>query len=378
MSILGDDDSLLGSTPSGSENNYIASLGRISGKLLTENLLRNGVDLAFNTDLLYLNVTDGRIGLNVDSPTYDLDVASDMLTTDLVATTNAYLDNILIANNQFSTTIGGIIVRPLNTSPEVLFNQLATSSLTFNDNVLGSVSNQQIRLQSSTTGSVTNVIKLENDTNITGSLGVSGNVSLDGNLSPDGNIFIGDSALDLLQIATSIPQSLNPGTTLTFDLGLIDRRWGTVHSPDWTNITTISPFQTTVNNQLFLGGANNSILATQTNTDLILNPDSGITVIEQTQWESSDITNLANTALIFSSTGIGYTRFEGTNGVVLPFGNTSNRPVNPEVGDTRWNTDEDYLEVFDGTVYLIATGPGESVTVEVMQDLSNIYSLILG
>ena len=378
MNILGDDDSLLGSTPSGSENNYIASLGRISGKLLTENLLRNGVDLAFNTDLLYLNVTDGRIGLNVDSPTYDLDVASDMLTTDLVATTNAYLDNIIVANNQFSTNIGGIIVRPLNTSPEVLFNQLATSSLTFNDNVLGSVSNQQIRLQSSTTGSVTNVIKLENDTNITGNLGVSGSISLDGNLSPDGNIFVGDSALDLLQIATSIPQSINPGTTLTFDLGLIDRRWGTVHSPDWTNITTISPFSVTVNNQLFLGGANNSILATQSNTDLILNPDSGITVIEQTQWQDSDITNLANTALRFSSTGIGYTRFEGTNGIVLPFGNTSNRPVSPEVGDTRWNTDEDYLEVFDGTVYLIATGPGESIGVEDMQDLGNVYSLILG
>jgi hypothetical protein len=357
---------------------FVAQLGRISGPMLTENLLRNGVDLSFETDLLYLNVVDNRVGLNVDSPTYDLDVASDILTTDLIATTNAYLDNIMVANNQFSTTIGGIAVSPLNSSPAVLFNQLATSFLTFDDNVLGSVSNQQIRLRSSTTGSVTNVIKLENDTNITGNLGVSGSILLDGNLSPDGNIFIGDSALDLLQIATSIPQNINPGTTLTFDLGQSNIRWGTVYIPDWTNITTISPFSVTVNNQMFLGGANNSILATQTNTDLVINPDTGITVIEQTQWESSDITNLANTALRFSSTGIGYTQFEGTNGVVLPFGDNSNRPVSPEVGDTRWNTDQDYLEVFDGTVYLIATGPGESIGVEDMQDLGNIYSLILG
>jgi hypothetical protein len=357
---------------------FVAQLGRISGPMLTENLLRNGVDLSFETDLLYLNVTDGRIGLNTESPTYDLDVAGDMLTTDLVATTNAYLDNIIVANNQFSTNIGGIIVSPLNTSPEVLFNQLATSSLTFNDNVLGSVSNQQIRLQSSTTGSVTNVIKLENDTNITGSLGVSGNVSLDGNLSPDGNIFIGDSPLDILQIATAIPQDLNPGTTLTYDLGLTDRRWGIVYSPDWTNITTISPFQTTVNNQMFLGGANNSILATQTNADLILNPDSGITVIEQTQWEDNNITNLANTALRFSSTGIGYLKIEGSNAFVLPFGDNSNRPASPEVGDTRWNTDNNYLEVFDGSVYILSTGAGESVTTEVMEDLGNVYSLILG
>ena len=357
---------------------FVAQLGRISGPMLTENLLRNGVDLAFETDLIYLNVVDGKIGINTESPTYDLDVASDILTTNLIATTNAYLDNIIIANNQFSTNLGGIIVRPLDSTPTVLFNQLATSSLTFNDNVLGSVSNQQIRLQSSTTGSVTNVIKLENDTNVTGNLGVSGSVSLDGNLSPDGNIFIGDSPLDILTIATAIPQDLNPGTSLTYDLGLTNRRWGIVYSPDWTNITTISPFQATINNQMFLGGANNSILATQTNADLVINPDTGITVIEQTQWEDSDITNLANTALRFSSTGIGYLRFQGTNGFVIPFGDSSNRPINPEVGDTRWNTDNNYLEVFDGTAYTLSTGGGESVTTEVMQDLSNIYSLILG
>jgi hypothetical protein len=374
----------IGSSPFGdepivtNESEYVAQLGRISGKLLTSNLLRNGTDLAFNTDLLYLNVVDGRIGINTESPTYNLDVAGDMLTTDLEATTNAYLDNIIVANNQFSTNLGGIIIRPLDSTPTVLFNQLATSSLTFNDNVLGSVSNQQIRLISSTTGSVTNVIKLENDTNVTGNLGVSGNVLLDGNLSPDGNIFIGDSPVDILQIATAIPQDLNPGTSLTYDLGLTDRRWGIVYSPDWTNITTISPFQVTVNNQMFLGGSSNSILATQTNADLIINPDTGITVIEQTQWEDSDITNLANTALRFSSTGIGYLRFQGTNAVVIPFGDSSDRPLTPETGDTRWNTDVDYLEVFDGTVYTRSTGSGESVTVEVMQDLGNIYTLILG
>jgi hypothetical protein len=357
---------------------FVAQLGRISGPMLTENLLRNGIDLAFETDLLYLNIVDGRVGINTDSPTYDLDIASDVLTTDLIVTTNAFLDNIIVANNQFSTNIGGIVVRPLNSTPTVLFNQLATSSLVFDSNILSSVSNQQIRLISSTTGSVTNIIKLENDTNIDGNLGVSGSISLNGNLSPDGNIFIGDSPLDILQIATAIPQDLSPGTTLTFDLGQANRRWGTVYSPGWENITTISPFSATINNQMFIGGAQNQIIATQTNADLILSPDTGITIIEQTQWEDSDITNLANTALRFSSTGIGYLKIEGSNAFVLPFGDTSNRPASPEVGDTRWNTDEDYLEVFDGTVYTIATGGGESVTTEVMQDLGNIYSLILG
>ena len=43
---LGDDES--GSLESG----LAASLGRISGKLLSANLVRHGVDLAFDTDLL--------------------------------------------------------------------------------------------------------------------------------------------------------------------------------------------------------------------------------------------------------------------------------------------------------------------------------------
>jgi hypothetical protein len=38
--ILGDDDNLLGSTSYGSEPNYSSQLGRISGKLLTANLLQ--------------------------------------------------------------------------------------------------------------------------------------------------------------------------------------------------------------------------------------------------------------------------------------------------------------------------------------------------
>ena len=357
---------------------FVAQLGRISGPMLTEDLLRHGADLAFETDLLYLNVTDGRIGINNDSPNYTLEISTDVSTIFLEATTNAVIDNFVITNNQFTTAMGGIEIRPAVGTPRVLFNKLTTDYLSFNDNVISSTNNRNIEIVSSTTGSVTNTINLLNDTNVTGDLDISGNISLDGDLSPDGNIFIGDSALDLVQIATSIPQNINPGTTLTFDLGIVGRRWGTAYIPDWTNITTISPFTANLNSQMFIGGALNQIIATGTNQDLLLSPETGITVIEQTQWEDGDITNLANTALRFSSTGIGYTRFVGNNAMVLPFGDDSNRPAIPEVGDTRWNTDQDYLECYDGNVYLIATGPGEVVDVATMEELGNVYSLILG
>ena len=60
------------------------ALGRISGPLLKDNLLRDGVDLAFETDLLYLNVNDRRIGVNIASPTVDLEVDGTTRTTNLI------------------------------------------------------------------------------------------------------------------------------------------------------------------------------------------------------------------------------------------------------------------------------------------------------
>ena len=60
------------------------AVGRISGPLLKANLLRNGVDLAFETDLLYLDVNNSRIGVKTASPQYDLDVNGTTRSTDLI------------------------------------------------------------------------------------------------------------------------------------------------------------------------------------------------------------------------------------------------------------------------------------------------------
>ena len=55
------------------------AIGRISGPLLKANLVRNGVDLAFETDLLYLDVSDPdpanhKVGIKKSNPEYTLDV----------------------------------------------------------------------------------------------------------------------------------------------------------------------------------------------------------------------------------------------------------------------------------------------------------------
>jgi len=70
-------------------------LGRISGPLLANNLKRNGVNLAFETQLLYFDVINNRIGINTSSPTRDLLVNS---TTNL--TSNTILTYTVICGSQ--------------------------------------------------------------------------------------------------------------------------------------------------------------------------------------------------------------------------------------------------------------------------------------
>ena len=70
----------------------MSQVGRISGPLLTANLERNGVDLAFRntsgtTQLLYFDVTNGRIGVNKSAPQYQLDVNGTVKTTNIISDT---------------------------------------------------------------------------------------------------------------------------------------------------------------------------------------------------------------------------------------------------------------------------------------------------
>lgn len=65
------------------------AIGRISGPMLRANLERQGVDLSIETDLLYVDVNNGRIGINKSIPTTSLQV-----------------DNVTIENNQIRSVDG--------------------------------------------------------------------------------------------------------------------------------------------------------------------------------------------------------------------------------------------------------------------------------
>lgn len=378
---------------------YTASLGRISGELLSPNLLRNGIDLAVESDLLYLKVSpqtqgtlpdreDGDpkypgvngtgIGINRDVPVYDLDVNSDISTTDLTITSQANLGDIVLTTpNTISSATSPINVYIGGTT--LFHDRLTTSVLSFDDNRISSFSNGNIVLDPATTGT----IEWYANTLMEGNLDVTGNITVSGNLSSTSSLTIGDQTTDSLTLNTDFKQSIIPGIDNTFAMGAdasdsSPRRWSELHAPDWTPVGLFIPDTIRVSDQLFIDGINRKISGLQSNDDIVISPDTGITFIEQTKWQADDITNLLNTPLTVSSTGIGYLRITNTNGMVIPSGGDADRRVSPEVGETRWNTDQAYLECFDGTVWTVSIGSGPTVTASDMQELSELYTLMLG
>lgn len=364
----------------------MSQVGRIGGQVLSDNLLRAGIDLAFETDLLYLDVNNSKIGIRTSTPIYDLDVDSNIRTTDLTVDTQISVGNIrLNSPNTLTTSVGGIDVY-INGSGEIFHDRLITSNLMLDGNLISSFSNSNIVLDPNGSGTV----ELLADTNITGNLAVTGNINMAGNLTGLGTLTLGDQTIDTVTVNTDFTQSIIPGDDLTYALGAdaadsSPRRWAELYAPEWRYITDgawegsgLRPQSMTISSQMTLDGVNNKISAIQSNEDFLLSPDTGITYIERTKWEDSEITNLNNTPLTIASTGTGYYVFADDNAFIIPAGTTLERRATPEVGESRWNTDLGYIECFDGTTWIVSIGPGDTVDVADMDDLGNIFTLILG
>jgi len=127
---------------------------------------------------------------------------------------------------------------------------------------------------------------------------------------------------------------------------------------------------------------NNNVITTNvSNSDLDL--QSSIT----NQLDIDDFSIIGNTInnlsidssnIIFRQTGFGKTKIADTFGVVVPSGTTAQQPEDstpPQVGDTRWNTDNVVLETWDGDQYVVSAGSAETIEEADFEDLLLLYTL---
>jgi hypothetical protein len=196
------------------------SIGRISGPLLKANLLREGVDLAFETDLLYLDVNNMRIGVNTDTPTHDLQVNGTTRTVYL-ETDNLNVGDITISGNTVNSSTGILNLAGFNNSAVVYQNKLKVDFVTIDGNIISTnTANTNLELRPNGAGTV----EVYADTT------VHGNIHATGNITADGNITIGDTNTDNITFNADIASNIIPDVTETYNLGSPDKRWNNVYT----------------------------------------------------------------------------------------------------------------------------------------------------
>jgi hypothetical protein len=220
------------------------AVGRISGPLLKSNLIRNGVDLAFETDLLYLDVNNQRIGVNNSAPEYEVDVTGTTQTIDLRVTNVAELADITVQGSTISTTQPFLNLATLDTV--VSLNKLRIDSIDIEGNAIStnnddSSANVNLELRPHGTGTV----DVHSDMNVTG------NIHATGNITADGNINIGDADTDNVTFNAEVASNIIPDVTDTYALGSDPSTGG----KEWNDVWVRNLVASSINvDDLDLGG----------------------------------------------------------------------------------------------------------------------------
>ena len=349
------------------------AIGRISGQLLKSNLLRAGENLAFETDLLYLDVVNSRIGIRTATPTADLDVNGHTRSTNLTVDNQLNIGNLHFTGNTITSDSNTINFAAAAGEATVYHSRLQIDDLQLQGGTISTtVSNSSIEIDPNGTGTV-NIIA---NTNITGNLAVTGNVNATGNIVIGGNITIGDALTDNIVINASIRSDLVPETDNLYDLGSPTFRWRAIYVNDfYTNTINVPALD--VGNLMF----RDNEITTTTGQDLYIDGNgAGGVRLGNFRIVDNVITNISTNAITqIAQTGTGYFKIQGTNGFVPPRGDDGQRPTAYAVlGMTRFNTNAKALEIWDGVAWASPAGSSGAVSITQANDIAVQIALTLG
>jgi hypothetical protein len=405
----------------------MSQMGRIGGALLAQDLLRNGTDLAFETSLLYLNVTGKYVGINTQGPSSDLTIGtvknngasttSTIRTTNLIVPATSTIGNFIIGTNIIQHLTSSITVTPAGSGTSITPG-LSTSNLYLYGNT---VSNTVTNANTNITPNGTGEIYLANGA---GNVEVTVNAGLHatGNITWNGDITLGNASTDDITFAAKVNSDLLPqvlsslvtpiseqllaetldlfitedsqnlftdqaapyyATTYLYNLGSSSLKWNNVYANTLSSVASgvtsaISATNVNIGNFYLTGNT-----LSNSNNDVTFAP-TGTGQVKFNNWQyinGSNIVNPTTTSFNIGSTTNGYVKFTGA-GFVIPVGTTSGildgHPVNPETGTTRWNTDFQYIEIYTGTIWIPAYGTASNATTTDVDDFSTLYSIVFG
>jgi hypothetical protein len=351
------------------------TIGRIGGPMLKENLVRQGVDLSVETNLLYFDVNNMRLGVNTATPNVAMDING----------ITRFSSNLQINGSNIATYAGnGNITLSPNGTGKLKVSYLTATRIPYVGT--GSTIQDSANLTFDGTTLSTTGILLSNSASLT-----VGNLQLFGNSISSTNIN-GDIILDPQGTGTVIFETVNvssnrvlyTGTNkevttnanLTFD-GTTLALTGNANVTT-LNIDILSSLTTNGNITLNPNGTGNVLLDTASaNTVVYAGSNKELLTNSNLQFDGTtlkigNITASGNT--ISSSSGninitpSGSNRvvFEATNSIRVPVGDTSQRP-SPTAGDFRFNTEFNLLEFYTGSLW-------QTVAADVSYNISDTFN----
>jgi hypothetical protein len=306
------------------------AVGRISGPLLKDNLLRNGVNLAFETNLLYLDVQNSRVGIKTIPTQYELEVNGTTRTTNLYTSDSATLGLLTFSGSTVSSTSNTITFTPSGINPTIYQGTISVGNLNINTNTIAATgTNTDINVTASGTGT----IKLNNNVYLTGNLHVTGNVTADGGSS--GNIQLGNQTSDTISFTGEVNTDILPDVTNTHNLGSNSLRWANVYA------TTFTTTNANLGNVTISGNT----ISTSTGNLILTANGAGSVVIQGININNNVISSTATNAnIVLTPQGTGSVTVNSNQSLIVPVGTTAQQPGTAANGMVRYNTDNSRYE----------------------------------
>ena len=314
------------------------AINRISGNILQDNLQR-GTNLAFQGNLVYIDVQNNRVGVKTSAPQDDFNV---------IGTANAV--NVRItsatANGIFYASANNLAVTDSNLQFDGTTLTLAGTANIANINISGDIATAgNIDAGNvNTTGSVAAVGNISgNNVSAVGTV-AAGNVSATGEISATGNVTGGN--------LTTAGDILGNNLTLT----------GTADITGTANIANVNIAGNAISadSGVLELGSNANVSITGGSADFVLSTDGSgnLTWIAGSEIvgalgnlaisNTTILANIANGNITLEPAGTGLVIIDTTTGLTVPVGNTAQQPDPALTGTIRFNTDAGRLEVYDG------------------------------
>jgi hypothetical protein len=286
------------------------AIGRISGPMLRANLERQGVDLSIETDLLYVDVNNNRIGINKAVPTKSLQVDNVTIENNQIRSVSGDLDLGAVADITITGGTDGFYLKT-DGSGNLSFAEVVTDFV-ISDGSNTDTFNTGETLIFSGTAPITTAVSNNQVTVAADDATVStkGIASFDSNdfTVTSGAVSIKTNGVSNDQLAGSIANDKLVNSSIT--IGLDSVSLGSTQT-DLNGITSIDVDNITIDG--------NTVSSTDTNGNIVVDPD-----------------------------GTGQLVIQGNNAATIPSGTTAQRPSG-NAGDIRVNSETGNFEYYDGS-----------------------------